>query len=99
MKNCITINVRVFPVLAWDHRTGKEEAITVPVTKEMLQAATLTGQSSNELVERICDRQGYEALEIGKPDKLPITVNLEDLVERYEEQQKVSWLSQHPWGK
>ena len=45
MKNEITINVRVFPVLAHDHRTGKEEAVTVPVTKEMLQAASLVGQT------------------------------------------------------
>ena len=29
MKNTITITVRNFPVLAHDHRTGKEEAITI----------------------------------------------------------------------
>ena len=46
MKNKITITVRNFPVLAHDHRTGKEDAITVPVTKEQLRAAGVVGQSS-----------------------------------------------------
>lgn len=99
MKNEITINVRVFPVLAHDHRTGKEEAVTVPVTKEMLQAASLVGQSSNELVERMLDRRGYTAIEIGKPDKVTLTVDLEELVERYEDQQKEGWLATHTWGR
>ena len=36
MKNKITITVRNFPVLAHDHRTGREEKITVPVTREQL---------------------------------------------------------------
>ena len=46
MKNTLTITVRTFPVVAHDHRTGKEEAVTVPVTKQQLQAAQLVGQSS-----------------------------------------------------
>lgn len=59
MKNEITLNLRVFPVLAIDHRTGTEEAITVPVTKQQLQAAQIVGQSSTELIERLCSRQGF----------------------------------------
>ena len=69
MKNQIMITARVFPLVVHDHRTGKEEAITVPVTKEQLRAAQLVGQSSTELIERICDRQGYTVIEIGQPDK------------------------------
>jgi hypothetical protein len=88
MKNKITITLRQFPVLAHDHRTGKEEAITVPVTKEQLRAAQLVGQSSTELVERLCDRQGYTVIEIGQPDKLSIPLNLEALVKQYEEHQE-----------
>ncbi len=80
MKNKITINVRVFLVVVHDHRTGKEEAVTVPVTKEQLRAAQLVGQSSKELIERLCDRQGYTVLEIGKPDKVTVTVDLDKLV-------------------
>lgn len=82
MKNEITINLRVFPVVAHDHRTGTEEAITVPVTKQQLQAAQIVGQSSTELVERLCDRQGYTVLEIGTPDKVTVTLDLGELVRR-----------------
>lgn len=33
----------------------------------------------------MCERQGYKVLEIGKPDKLPITIDLTDLVRQYAE--------------
>lgn len=82
MKNEITLNLRVFPVLAIDHRTGTEEAITVPVTKQQLQAAQIVGQSSTELIERLCSRQGFTVLEIGVPDKVAIALDLDELVER-----------------
>lgn len=93
MKNQITITVRVFPVVAHDHRTGKEERITVPVTKEQLRAAQLVGQSSKELLERLCERQGYSVIEIGQPRKLSMTLNLEELIRKYEEHQedKAKW--------
>ena len=93
MKNKITITVRNFPVLAHDHRTGKEEAITVPVTKEQLRAAGVVGQSSTELIERLCERQGYTVIEIGLPDKLSMNIDLEQLVKQYEEHQeaKAKW--------
>lgn len=92
MKNKITITVRNFPVLAHDHRTGKEEAITVPVTKEQLRAAQLVGQSSKELIERLCEKQGYSVIEIGKPSKVAVTVDLDKLVEQQEERDKWNYL-------
>ena len=92
MKNEITIILRAFPVIAHDHRTGREEALTITVTKEQLQAATLVGQSSNELLERMLDRRGYTAIEIGKPDKVAVTVDLDKLVEQHEEQAKYNYL-------
>ncbi len=93
MKNKITITVRNFPVLAHDHRTGKEDAITVPVTKEQLRAAQLVGQSSKELIERLCDRQGYTVIEIGQPDKLAMELDLEELIRQYTAHQeaKAKW--------
>lgn len=87
MNNTIAITVRIFPVLAHDHRTGKEEAITIPVTKEQLRAAQLVGQSSKELIERLCEKQGYSVIEIGIPDKLSMNIDLEELVKQYEERQ------------
>lgn len=83
IKNQITIYVRVFPVVAHDHRTGNEVAITVPLTKEQLRAAGIVGQSSKELIERLCDRQGYSVIEIGIPDKHSITLDLKELVDQY----------------
>lgn len=88
MKNKITITVRNFPVLAHDHRTGREEKITVPVTREQLRASQLVGQSSTELIERLCERQGYTVIEIGQPDKFSMKLNLEELVKHYQEHQE-----------
>lgn len=95
MKNEITIILRAFPVIAHDHRTGREEALTITVTKEQLQAAALVGQSSNELL----DRNGYTLLEAGTPDKLTVKLDVAELVERHEAQQKESWLATHIWSR
>lgn len=92
MKNEITLHLRQFPVLAHDHRDGQEKRITVTVTKNQLRAAQIVGQSSKELIERLCDRQGYSILEIGKPSKLTVTVDLDKLVEQHEEQAKYEYL-------
>ena len=82
MKNEIVLNLRQFPVLAHDHRDGQEKRITVTVAKNQLQAAQIVGQSSKELIERLCDRQGYTVTEIGKPSKVAVTVDLDKLVEQ-----------------
>lgn len=92
MKNEIILSLRQFPVLAHDHRTGEEEAITVTVTKDQLRAAQIVGQSSKELIKRLCDRQGYTIIEIGKPDKVAVTVDLDKLVEEHDEQAKYDHL-------
>lgn len=83
MKNQITIHVRNFPVIINDKESDKPRVIQVPVTKQQLQAAQTVGQSSKELIKRMCERQGYEVREIGKPDKLPIAIDLADLVNQY----------------
>lgn len=80
MKNEIILNLRQFPVLAHDHQDGQEKRITVTVAKNQLQAAQIVGQSSKELIERLCDRQGYSVMEIGKPSKVAVTVDLDTLV-------------------
>jgi len=76
MKNEITLHLRAFPVTAHDHRTGQAVHIIVPVTKDQLRAAQVVGESSKELVERLCERQGYSVLEIGKPIKRAATLDL-----------------------
>ena len=79
MKNEITITLQTFPVTAHDHHTGEEVHITVPVTKEQLQAAQLVGQSSKELLERMLDRQGYTLLGAGTLDKLTVRLDVAEL--------------------
>lgn len=94
MKNEIVLNLRQFPVLVYDsHKDiGTEETIVVTVAKNQLQAAQIVGQSSKELIERLCERQGYTAIEIGKPFKVAATVDLDRLVEQHEKQAKFNYL-------
>lgn len=87
MKSKITMTMRRFPVLAHDHRTGREEAITVTLEKSQLRAAQIVGMSSTELIERLCEKQGYSVTEIGTPDKRTITLDLNALLERYDLEQ------------
>lgn len=84
MKSKIVLNLRQFAVTARDHRDGEEKAITVTVTKDQLRAAQIVGQSSKELIERLCECQGYTVIEIGKPDKVTVTVDLDKLVDQHE---------------
>lgn len=93
MKNEIILNLRQFPVIAHDHRDRQEKHVVVTVAKNQLQAAQVVGQSSKELIERLCDRQGYSVLEIGKPSKVACVVDLDKLVEQHEEQAKWNYLN------
>ncbi|MGM9577845.1 MAG: hypothetical protein ACI3VS_00540 [Evtepia sp.] len=79
MKTEIAIQVRAFPVQIYDRSTGGEREETVVLTKEQLQAAQLVGQSSKELIHRICERAGCAVLDIGKPVKREVPLNLEEL--------------------
>lgn len=81
LKNEITVPMQMFLVSAHNRCTGAEEKITVPVTKQQLQATRIVGQSSKELIVRMCERQGYTVLEIGKPDRRSVTVSLERLLQ------------------
>ena len=66
-------------MLAVDNRTGQGEAITVTLEKSQLRAAQTVGESSKELITRLCSRQGYTVQEIGLPDKLTVTLDLDEL--------------------
>ena len=76
MKNEITIQVRTYPVTIRDQRTGEQREDLLPLDKRQLQAAQLVGQSSNELIFRIYNRQGFYVLNIGKPIKREVRVDL-----------------------
>ena len=62
-----------------DHRTGETSSDMIVLPKEMLQAAGLIGMTDEDLIYRTYNRQGYKVLEIGKPNKRELTVDLERL--------------------
>ena len=59
-----------------DQRTGEQREDLLTLDKRQLQAAQLVGQSSNELIFRIYNRQGFYVLNIGKPIKREVRVDL-----------------------
>lgn len=76
MNNEIKIPVRVFPVTTKDERTGKVEDETIVLTKQQLSAAQIVGQSSKELIHRIYNRWGYRVLDIRRPFKKEVQVDV-----------------------
>ncbi len=79
----ITINLRRFHVNLKSKETGEEVSVFLTLDKATLQAAQTVGQSSKELLGRIADRNGYDLVDvIGKPDKMAVTVPLDELWRR-----------------
>ena len=76
MKTEVKIQVRAYPVKLRDHRTGETSSDMIVLSKEMLQAAGLIGMTDEDLIYRTYNRQGYKVLEIGKPNKRELTVDL-----------------------
>ena len=74
------IHVRAFPVRIRDERSGHEEADEIILTKRQLEAAEIVGESSKELIYRQYNRAGFRVLEIGKPRKVTVTVDLVEVV-------------------
>ena len=79
MKNVIKMEVRRFPVLVVKQDNQEPYARHIVLTKDQLHAAQTVGQSSKELINRLCERQGYKVLEIGKAEKRTIFVDLDFL--------------------
>lgn len=79
MKTNIGVEVRRFPVTIRDERTGEVSEDHIILDKQRLQSAQLVGQSSKELIQRIYNRQGFRVLEIGKPERRSMDLNLLEL--------------------
>lgn len=73
--NTIQISALRFPVTV---QGGENGSMVIPVilTKEQLRAAGIVEQSSKELIYRICNREGYTVLDIGKPERKTLKVDL-----------------------
>ena len=80
IESIIQIAALRFPVTV---QKGENESTVIPVilTKEQLQAAQIVGQSSKELIHRICNRKGYTVLDIGKAERKTLEVNLNEMWE------------------
>lgn len=74
-----SIQVRRFPVLLRDERTGEERQDAIILTKEHLRAAQLLGQSSTELIHSAYSKEGFKVLKIEAPEKREIRLNLQEL--------------------
>lgn len=84
MKTTVLLTLRTFPVTVRDERTNETTRDTIVLTKEQLRAADLVGQSSKELIYRRYNRQGFKVLEIGKPEKRDVILDLAALVDKGE---------------
>lgn len=76
MKNIITIEARCFPIVIKDNTSGIEANDSITLSKQQLQAAQIVGQSSKELIHRLCEREGFTVLDIGKAEKRSILLDL-----------------------
>ena len=74
-KACL-LYTSAFPVIVENTETQEVKKDIIVLTKEHLRAAQLVGQSSKELITRICANEGYRVVEIGKPAKRDVTFNL-----------------------
>lgn len=88
MKTTMSIHLRKFPVLVEDQRTGEKLKETVTLEKSQLQAAQLVGESSKELIERVCARRGFTVLEAGTPERLAVELDLGGLFELYQPEEE-----------
>lgn len=79
MKTEIKIPVRVYHVILRDTRTGEVMNDTIVLEKSRIQAGALFDLGDEDIIYRIYNRKGYRVLEIGKPKKVELTVDLEQL--------------------
>lgn len=83
MKTTFELHLRRFSVTVQD-ASGQQTEVPITLDKSQLQAAQIVGQSSKELIKRICGRQGLTLLDIGAADKRTVTLDLEALWNGYE---------------
>ena len=89
-----TIHLRRFRVALRSKGTGEKVTVYITLDKAQLQAAQTVGQSSKELLARYADCNDYELLNvIGKPDKLTVTIPLDELWRRTakEQEDRAKW--------
>lgn len=78
INGIVTISALRFPVTV---QRGENDTDVIPVilTKEQLRAAQTVGESSKELIHRICERMGYKVLDIGKAERKTFEIDLAEM--------------------
>ena len=79
MKTIFELHLRAFPVQLLDRDTGSITDDVIVLEKKHLQAAQLVGESSKELIHRLYGRMGQEVLEIGKPERMEVPLDLQEI--------------------
>lgn len=79
MKTEIKIPVRAYQVTLKDTRTGEVMEDTIVLEKSRIQAAALFDLGDEDIIYRTYNRKGYRVLEIGKPQKVELAIDLEEL--------------------
>ena len=79
MKTEIKIPVRVYGVKIKDTRTGEKKLDVIVLTKEQLRAGAMFDLGDEDIIYRTYNRQGFRVLEIDKPEKVELTVDLHEL--------------------
>lgn len=76
-ENNLSVAVLRFPVAVLTS-DGRPDCVPVILTKDQLRAAGIVGQSSKELVTRICSRHGYKVLEIMPPIRRTLCFSMDE---------------------
>lgn len=80
VKTSINIEARRFRVTV-ANSNNESMCKYIVLSKEQLRSAQVVGQSSKELIYRICERSGYHVIDIDKPERKTLTVDLAELWE------------------
>lgn len=78
INGIVNIAALRFPVTV---QRGENDTDVIPVilTKGQLRAAQTVGESSKEVIHRICERDGYTVLDIGKAERRTFEINLAEM--------------------
>ena len=83
MKNTVKIPVRAYNVRLKDARTGEVMEDTIVLEKSRMQAGAMFDLGEEDIIYRIYNRQGYRVLQIDKPDKVELNLDLTALYRTY----------------
>lgn len=81
MDTYINVTLRAFKVKIFDNRTLETKIDVIVFDKSVLQAAQLVGESSDNLIKKDYNRQGYTVIEIVDVIKREAQLNLRRLFE------------------